>query len=466
LSPERTGAASPARSSSIAIRRSDAGPPKASLLSTAESLSIRQSIVTSQPKRILSNLSKVEAGEAPGVIAAFLLYFCVFAGYFAVRPVRETVGTIIGAEAVSNLFIVTWISSIALIPLYGTLCGRFRRQTFLPWIYGFVALSLGGCGLVFLGDENNRAVGSFFYVFISVVNLFMVSVFWSFLLEMFDAAQVKRLFGVIAAGGTSGALTGPLITGMVVKQIGNSGVLLMGAALFVAAIVCQRVLLRIWIKGNSRATGRPTQDRPIGGNPFAGIWLVLKSPYLLGIALFVVLLASVNTFLYFEQLELVRKTFKSTAERTRVFSQLDTTVQSLTILCQIFLTGRLAAKWGAGLLLTAVPVAMVAGLLLLHTFHTFAMLAIVIVARRVGEYAFVRPGREMLFSQLDTETKYKAKNFIDVPVYRGGDALVAKVTTAVNAAGYSPALWGTAFAAAWVAMGWWLGRRREHVGAN
>lgn len=413
--------------------------------------------------RLLGNWAKIEAGEAPGVIASFVLYFCVFAGYFAVRPVRETVGTIIGAKAVGDLFVITWIASIAIVPAYGALCARYRRQVFLPWIYGFIALSLGLCGVVFLKDENNAAVGSFFYVLISVLNLFIVSVFWSFLLEMFDSGQAKRLFGVIAAGGTAGALAGPVITGLLVGRIGNSGVLMFGGGMFVVAILCQRVLLRIWVGGHRRENRPPVQDQPMGGNPFAGVWLVLRSPYLLGISLFVVFLAAVNTFLYFEQLQLVKEAFHTTAERTRVFSQLDAAVQGLTILCQLFLTGRMASRWGVGFLLTAVPLAMVAGLLMLAAVHTFAVLAVVIVARRVGEYAFVRPGREMLFSELDTETKYKAKNLIDVPVYRGGDALVAKVTTAVNAAGWSSALLGAVCAAAWAGMGWWLGRRGEHA---
>lgn len=413
--------------------------------------------------RLLGRWAKIETGEAPGVITAFFLFFCVFAGYFAVRPVRETVGTIIGAKGVSDLFVVTWIVSLAIVPIYGALCGRFRRQTFLPWIYGFVALSLAGCGLIFMRGENNLGIGAFFYVLISVLNLFIVSVFWSFLLEMFDSGQAKRLFGFIAAGGTAGALVGPAITGLVVGRIGNSGVLMFGAGMFVLAIFCQRILLRIWFGGHQQTDGKPVQDRPIGGNPFAGLWLVLKSPYLLGIAFFVVLLAAVNTFLYFEQLQLVKETFKDTAQRTRVFSAMDTTVQSLTILCQIFITGRLASRRGVGFLLTLVPIAMVIGLLALASFHTFAVLAVVIIARRVGEYAFVRPGREMLFSHVDTETKYKAKNLIDVPIYRGGDALVAKVTTAVNSAGYSAALLGAVFAAGWALMGWWLGRRREHI---
>jgi len=410
----------------------------------------------------LGTWARIEPGEGRGVVAAFVLYFCVFAGYFAVRPVRETVGTIIGAKIVSNLFVVTWIVSVAIVPAYGALCARFRRQAFLPWVYGFVALSLGSCGAVFLMGERSVAAGAFFYVLISVLNLFIVSVFWSFLVEMFNGGQVKRLFGVTAAGGTAGALAGPVMTGLLVGMIGDAGVLMLGAGMFVLAILCQRVLLRIWV-GGGRADQPPAEDRPIGGNPFAGFWLVLKSPYLLGIALFVMLLASVTTFLYFEQLQLVRETFHSTAARTRVFSQIDATVQGLTILCQIFLTGRLALKRGVGVLLTAVPLAMVGGLLLLAALHTFAVLAAVMIARRVGEYAFVRPGREMLFSRVDTETKYKAKNLIDVPVYRGGDALVAQVTGAINSAGYSPALFGAAFAAAWAATGWWLGRRQEHI---
>lgn len=415
----------------------------------------------------LGKWARIEPGEGPGVVTAFVLFFCVFTGYFAVRPVRETIGTILGAHRVSNLFVITWIVSVAIVPLYGVLCARFRRQVFLPWIYGFVALALGICGLVFLQAEGNVPVGAFFYVLISVLSLFIVSVFWSFLVEMFDGQQAKRLFGTIAAGGTAGALAGPVMTSLLVGRIGNAGVLFFGAAMFVVAILCQRILLRIWVRGGS-SSGAPAKDRPIGGNPFAGFWLVLKSPYLLGIALFVMLLGAVTTFLYFEQLALVRQTFHSTAQRTRVFGEIDATVQSLTILCQIFLTGRLASKWGVGLLLTAVPLAMVGGLLLLAAFHTFAVLAVVMIARRVGEYAFVRPGREMLFSPLSTETKYKAKNLIDVPVYRGGDALVAQVINGkamarFATAGFSPAILGAAFAAAWAAVGWWLGRRREHA---
>ena len=404
-------------------------------------------------------LVQVERHEVVGVVVAFVLYFCVFAGYFAVRPVRETVGTILGASAVSDLFVITWIASIAIVPAYGAICGRFRRRDFLPWIYGFVALCLGLCGLALLQNPDNTTVGAFFYVLISVLNLFIVSVFWSFLLEMFNSKQAQRLFGVIAAGGTLGALTGPIFTGLLVHKIGNAGVLFFGSLMFAVAIACQRLLLRIWVESKPIAAGPTPADRPLGGNPFAGVSMVLKSPYLLGITAYVTLLAAVNTFLYFEQLQLVKETFVTPAERTQAFSQLDAIVQALTILCQILLTGRLAAKWGVMILLTVVPLAMIGGFLALFASPTFAVLAVVFVARRVGEYALVRPGREMLFSDLETATKYKAKNLIDVPVYRGGDALVAKLTTLLGGTSWSPALLGAVVATVWGGVGWWLSRR-------
>ncbi len=417
--------------------------------------------------RMLGRAARIEPAEMQLVVTAFVLFFCVLGGYFAVRPVRETVGTILGSERVSDLYVVTWIVSLAVVPLYGWACTKFKRSSFLPWIYAVVALSLFGVGLALATDEKNLAVAQFFYVWISVLNLFIVSVFWSFLLELFDANQTKRLFGVIAAGGTTGALAGPLLTDLTVTWIGNPGVLCMGGAFFLVAIYCQRRLLNAWSAMPSDPAAPRAPDRPMGGNPFAGFALVLKSPYLLGISLFVILLASVNTFLYFEQLRLVTETFTSSEERTQVFARLDYIVQGLTVLLQLFITGRVASKLGVVVLLTVVPLIMVAGFLGLAAVNTFAVLAVVFVARRVGEYAFIRPGREMLFSLVDTETKYKAKNLIDVPVYRGGDALAAQVKGALEAGGLSTAgaaVLGAGLAAAWALNGWWLGRRRESGG--
>jgi AAA family ATP:ADP antiporter len=419
--------------------------------------------------RVLAPLGRIERHEMPAVAAAFCLFFCVMAGFFSIRPVRDTVGSMMGRERLADLWIVVWIVSLAVIPLYGGLVSRFRRSVFLPWIYAFVVASLIFVGISLRDGQPSVLVSQFFWVFMSVLNLFIISVFWSFLLELFRSGQTKRLFGVIAAGGTAGALAGPLFTDFTVEMTGNSGVLFVGAGLFTGAIIGQRVLLRIW-RGSANpaapAAGTPAdaREQAIGGNPFAGVWIVARSPYLLGIAMFVVLLSTASTFLYFEQLRLVEIAYPEPGARTRVFARLDWIVQSLTIVSQIFLTGRIAARLGLVVLLSMVPMAMIVGFGALAVWNTFPVLAVVFVARRFGEYAFVRPGREMLFGPLDRETKYKAKNLIDVPVYRGADALSAQVQQGVEGMGFGPqtiAAMGVGTAVLWAINGWWVGRRHD-----
>ncbi len=416
--------------------------------------------------RLLQRSARIEERELPTVLAAAVLFFAVFAGYFAVRPVRETVGTILGRARVQDLLIVTWAVSIGVVMLYATLVARVRRAILLPAIYGCIALLLAAIGLALRANPDNVVVGASFYVLISVVNLFFVSVFWSFMLEILSKEQSKRLFGVIAVGGTAGALVGPLLTDLTVAVIGNPGVLFMGAGFFVLAIYCQRKLLQQAAMGGvSGAAGvsAAAGDQPLGtANPFAGMLLVFKSPYLLGIAAFMLLLSSVTTFLYMDQLDVVRKSFSDPEQRTQVFSRIDYAVQALTIGFQFFVTGRVAQRFGVVALLTIVPLLMVAGFLGLAISGTFAVLVGTMIVRRVGEYAFIRPGREMLYSVVDTETKYKAKSFNDVPVYRGGDALSAQLQGLLKDSGVAAsviALCGALIAGLWAYAGWRLGRR-------
>ncbi|HEY0938826.1 MAG TPA: MFS transporter [Steroidobacter sp.] len=412
--------------------------------------------------RLLSRLAPIHPNEIAAVVAAFFLFFFMWSGYFSVRPVRETIGTIIGRDKLADIWIITSVVSVLIIPVYGAVVARFRRSVFLPWAYGIVAIVLLITGLSLRGESINLGAGKFFYVFISVVNLFLLSVFWSFLLELFDRQQTKRLFGVIAAGGSAGALCGPLVSDLAVRFIGNSGVLFFGAALFVAAIFCQRVLLGVW-SARTDAANR-AEDRPIGGNPFAGVTLILRSPYVLGIALFVVFISCVNTLLYFEQLRLVEENFPTLENRTQIFARFDWVVQTLTVLSQVFLTGRIADKFGVKALITFVPVIMIFAFGALAMSGAFAVLTVVVILRRSMEYAFVRPGREMLWSPLDKETKYKAKNTVDVPVYRGADALSAQLNNFVAGAGFGAgavAWLGAGVAALWALLGWWLGRRFE-----
>ncbi|MBL8269979.1 NTP/NDP exchange transporter [Steroidobacter sp.] len=417
---------------------------------------------TSPFARLLSRLAPIQPAEMAAVTAAFFLFFFMWSGYFAVRPVRETIGTLIGRDKLADIWIVTSIVSVLIIPIYGWVVAHVRRSVFLPWAYGIVAVVLVITGVLFQGEAITLGAGKFFYVFISVVNLFLLSVFWSFLLELFDRGQTKRLFGVIAAGGSAGALVGPFISDLAVPFIGNSGVLFFGAGLFVAAIFCQRVLLGV--RSGRTEVSNQADDRPIGGNPFAGVTLILKSPYVLGIALFVVFISCVNTLLYFEQLRLVEEHFPALADRTQIFARFDWIVQALTVLSQVFLTGRIADKFGVKVLVTFVPVIMIFAFGALALSGTFAVLTAVVIARRAMEYAFVRPGREMLWSPLDKETKYKAKTTVDVPVYRGADALSAQLNNFVAGIGFgigAVAWLGAGVAALWAMLGWWLGRRFE-----
>jgi len=408
------------------------------------------------------------AAEARLVVTGFLLLFCVLGGYFAVRPVRETIGTILGREATQNLWLFTALFALLIVPFYGWLVARVRRSVLLPVIYGFMAVAFLFTSQVFQGEAPNPTLARVFYVAISVMNVMLVSVFWSFMLEVLSSEQAKRLVGFIMAGGTLGALLGPAGTALFVERIGNSGVLYIGAGMYALAVVLQRVLVAQWRHLTPDADARPIalseRDRALGGKPFAGFTLVLRNRYVLGIALFIAGISAINTFLYFEQLELVQARFEALADRTQVFASLDTIVQLLVILTQLSVTGYIATRVGVIALLVSVPIVMVFGLTVFAAFGTFSVLAGAMVLRRWGEYAFIRPGREMLFSKVDNETRYKAKNVCDVAVYRVADAAFAqikKLLDAIGIGGTAQALTAAAVAVLWAINGWWLGRRFE-----
>jgi ATP:ADP antiporter, AAA family len=410
----------------------------------------------------------VNGAEARIVITGFFLLFCVLGGYFAVRPVRETIGTVLGREATQNLWLFTAIFAILIVPFYGWLVAHVRRAILMPVIYGFVSVAFVFTAQLFESGPPGPITARVFYVAISVMNLLLVSMFWSFILEIISSEQSKRLIGIIAAGGTAGAFFGPMLTALFVKSIGNSGVLYFGAAMYLLAIVLQRVLMLEWRRIAPDAAGGPAhlseRERALGGNPFAGFMLVLRNPYLRGIALFIAGISAINTFLYFEQLEMVEEKFEELAARTQVFASLDVTVQFLVFITQAFLTGFIATRLGVIALLVTIPIVMVFGLTVFAAFGTFSVMAAAMVLRRWGEYAFIRPGREMLFSKVDRESKYKAKNVCDVAVYRIADASFAqlkKLLDAIGMGGTAQALTAAAVAALWAINGWWLGKRFE-----
>ena len=416
---------------------------------------------------MLGRLFKVEADEAAAVVAGLAMFFLLFASYFMLRPVRETMGIAAGVDNLQWLFTGTFVATLLALPAFGWLASKVAQRHILPWTFAFFTLNLLAFAAGLLAAPQAPWLGRVFYIWLSVFNLLAISLAWSVLADIFVAAQAKRLFALIAGGASLGGLAGPILGTLLIAPLGEAGLLILAAFMLGASAVAS-LRLQGWRDQHPLPDAvNPLRRKPLGGNPFAGASAVWKSTYLLMICLFVLLLASVSTFLYFEQARLVAETFTDRTRQTQVFGAIDVVVQSLALLTQLFLTGRVAQRVGIGVLLVAVPLAVAAGFLWLAMAPGFAIFALVMVARRAGEYALVRPGREMLFTVLDTAQKYKAKNFIDTVVYRGSDALSGWLKRALDVFGEHPALamfCGALLALAWALTGGMLGRavrRRE-----
>lgn len=425
----------------------------------------------------------VHPGEGQAAVCGFAFFFCLFTGYFMLRPIRETLGIAAGVDKLQWLFTATFIVMLAAVPCFGWLARRVPRAHFVTWSYSFFAATLAGFSAWLYLQPGNLWAARAFYVWLSVFNLFVVSVAWSLMADVFRTDQAKRLFAFIAAGASTGGLAGPVLGAALAGVLGPPGLILLSAVFLGVTLPMKSWLMRWRAAGGAgmqdpvsvqaqeppadparAADAAASPSRPIGGGILAGATRTFTSPLLAGMAAFVILLATASTFLYMEQARLVADAFSSAAERIRVFSALDFAVQALSMAAQLFLTGRLAQKLGVTFLLTIVPVLVCAGFLVLAVAPVFTVLAAVMVLRRVGEYALVRPGREMVFTTVDAEAKYKAKNFIDTVVYRAGDAASAWVKTAVDAIGQGAtlvALVGAGCAAVWAACGYLLGRRAD-----
>ena len=411
--------------------------------------------------RAIAKLFNIERREASAVLAGLLMFFFLFTGYFMLRPVRETMGIAGGVDNLQWLFTATFVATLAALPLYGWIASKAARRRILPWTYGFFVLNLLAFAAGLLAQPENLWLARSFYVWLSVFNMLTISLAWSVLADLMASRQAKRLFALIAAGASLGGLTGPLLGTLLVAPLGHAGLLVLSAA-FLAASAVSGIWLQRWRDKHPLPTGDTGERRkPLGGNPFAGATAVFKSKYLMAIAIFVILLTSVSTFLYFEQARLVAETFTDRTRQTQVFGTIDTVVQSLAILTQVLVTGRVAQRLGVGVLLVAVPLIVAAGFVWLALSPVFAVFVVVMVVRRAGEYAFVRPGREMLYTVVPAEDKYKAKNFIDTVVYRGGDAISAWVKRGLDLLAEHPAtamIIGAAIALVWAGSGGLLGR--------
>lgn len=419
-------------------------------------------------ERGLARAVDVKPAEVPGLVAAFSYHFLLFTAYYILRPIRDSMGVTGGVENLDDLFGWTLIGMIAAVPLFGWISGRFRRAQFLPWIYLFFGAQLIAFWALFTAQEDDAATARVFFVWVSVFNLFVISVFWSFMADLFNKEQGKRLFAFITAGASVGAMSGSAITSFLAESVGEVNLLLVSAAMLISTIFLMRFLLG-W-SGRQSVAGERFEERAIGGNPFAGLKRVLTSPYLGGIAAFVFLMAAVNTFLYLQQAELLSIHYPDGAARTAFLGRIELTMSIVTLFLQLFAVGRLTRRAGVATMIVVVPLFVVAGFLLISVSPTLATLVAVFIARRVGQYAIVRPCREMLYTTVDRESKYKAKNVNDTLVYRTSDFVVAKghdaIVAAFGASLSGIALVGAGVAAVWAAVAFGLGRAHERMAGS
>ncbi|HUE48720.1 MAG TPA: MFS transporter [Steroidobacteraceae bacterium] len=421
----------------------------------------------SRAAALLRRLVVLQPGEAPALLVSFATLFFVFASYTILRPVRDALGITSGLEKIPYLFWGVFIVMLVLQPLYGWLTSRFPRAVFLPWVYGFFIANLLGFYLWFRLEADHTWIARTYFVWVSVFNLFVVAAFWSLMADLFTREQAGRVFGFIWAGASTGGLIGPFIAHELAVPVGAINLLPISAALLTVSLVLMISVIRLQRRqaAATRVEGTPQADAALGGSVWAAFAQVVRSPYLLGIALFVLLMTWVSTFLYLEQQAFVAKAFATADERTRFFGGIDFWVQAASLLMQLLLFGRLFKWVGLRAMLVSVPVIMTAGYALVALAPRFMVLVVVYAVRRVGDYALTRPCRDALFTVVSREEKYKAKSLIDTFVYRGGDALsgsLYKELTGSFGAGPAAIGWlGAAISALWSVLALALGKAQE-----
>jgi ATP:ADP antiporter, AAA family len=425
--------------------------------------------------QLLRRLVILQPGEAPALLASFATLLCTFSSYTILRPVRDALGITSGLEKIPYLFWGVFVVMLLLQPVYGWLTSRHPRSVFLPWVYGFFALNLVGFYVWFRLEADHTWIARTYFVWVSVFNLFVVAAFWSLMADVFTREQAGRVFGFIWAGASTGGLIGPAVAHELAVPLGAINLLPISAGLLLLSLVFMSQIIR-WQRhqgavGAAAPAGAAVPartDGALGGGMFAAFTQVVRSPYLLGIALFVLLMTWVSTFLYLEQQAFVAKVFASADQRTRFFAGIDFWVQAASLAMQLLLFGRLFKWVGLRAMLAAVPLIMTAGYALFAVAPRFMVLVVVYAVRRVGDYALTRPCRDALFTVVSREEKYKAKSLIDTFVYRGGDATSGSLYQALTGplgAGPSAVGWvGAAISAVWTLLALGLGRAQEERG--
>jgi AAA family ATP:ADP antiporter len=415
--------------------------------------------------RLLRRFIEVRPEEVPVVGWCWLYIFSVLSSYYIMRPIRDQAGVAGGVDNLQWLFTGTLVGMLVLNIPFAYLVKKLPRSRFIPITYRFFAANIIlFAALLYWSDAQQTIwVGRIFFIWVSVFNLFVVSVFWQMNVDLFSPEQSKRLFGLIAAGATIGAIVGSSVTASLARYVSPMFLLLGAAMLLEVAVFAVGHLSRLSPSLHRQPTADETET-PIGGSMFAGITHAFRSRYLVNVSLFLLLFAVTSTFLYFQQLGIVSRSFSDRGAQTAFFASVDLLVNVLTLAVQLFMTGRILLLFGVALTLGFLPALTIIGFGALALFPTIAAVAVFQVLRRASDYAIARPTREVLFTVVPREDRYKAKSFIDTVVYRTGDQVGAWSVALLRWAGLGAA--GTALvtipiAALWLINALWLGRRQE-----
>ena len=413
-------------------------------------------------ERWLARLMPATPQERAAALWSFAYFFALLAGYYVLRPLRDQMGIAGGVKNLPWLFTATFLTLLVAQPLYGALVARLPRSRFIPVVYHFFVVNLLVFWAVLTFDIKTAVVARVFFVWVSVFNLFAVAVFWSFMADLFTSEQGKRLFGFIGAGGTAGALLGPIITIWLSVPLGPVNLMIAAVIFLELAVFCvYRLERNVVVHARTQAQ---TQTESIGGSAFAAIPELVRSPYILGIAVWVALLSYAATIIYFEQAHIVSEAVKSAGLQTRIFASIDLAVSLLTLITQLLITGQVLKRVGTGVAAAALPAVYIVGFAALAVMPTLIVVVTVQVVQRWMNFAIANPARQLFFTVVTREEKYKAKNLVDVVVYRGSDALSGWIFDTLQGLGLklgAIALCSLPVVAGWAVLSLALGREQE-----
>jgi AAA family ATP:ADP antiporter len=421
--------------------------------------------------RLVGTASRAQPHEFTAALLAFACNFILLASYYILRPLRDTMATVFGVQALQSLFTGTFIITLVCAPVFAWCASKMKLARLLPGVFWILLINLLiFCVLFRLAPQNRWLAASFFWWF-SVVNLFLISIFWTFMADVFAPAQAMRLFAFIAAGGSLGAIAGPLLTRSLVGGIGISGLLLMAGAGFLCVIGLIHALMREKekLRAADKQAQQTTLDHSLPGNPLRGFALLLKSPFLLNQAAFMLLMTWIATIFYFLQTDIITKSFPVVESRAIAFADVDLFVNICSAIILVFGMGRILQRFGVTVSLLLTPVLMIGACLAIAVAPSFFLIQASRAIQRISQYAVARPSREVLFTVVDQQSKYKAKNVIDTAVYRFGDLSSAWMLAGLRAAGFGllgAMTFGIGVSAVWGVIAVALGRRYEALAGS